>query len=86
MARLCILCEDQHIEKARENAKKVFGDHPVLKIPVSPSGKAPQTHWFCCANFSTEKEIEIAKIQEYSIIELEGPKSFLKKWNLRIIE
>lgn len=56
-----------------------------LRIPVSATGNLPVTHWFCFLNASEETYAKIMEIREYSTVEESGPKEFLEKWNLKII-
>lgn len=84
MKRLCILCEDSVIEKARERANS-FLNADVLKIPLSESGNNPATHWFCFLHVPDEMHIKFLEMQENSIIEESGPKEFLSKYKLKII-
>lgn len=85
MKRLNILCEDSKIVIARAKAKEIMNSD-VLVTPLSKSGKAPASHWFCSLNVNDEGYQKIMEIQEHSIIEESSPKEFLKKYSLIIIE
>lgn len=81
--RLNILTEDSKVSQVRET----FANSDILKIPLSPTGEAPATHWFCTMAGSEEKMKGIYAKKNLSIMELEtSPKEFLKKWGLRIIK
>jgi hypothetical protein len=57
-----------------------------LSIPVSETGQLPATHWFCFINVDQVGYEKLLSVQEHSIIEENGPKEFLSKWNLKIIK
>lgn len=84
MKRICILCENQVVEQARERAKS-FLHVDVLKIPLSKSGKFPTTHWFCFLQTTEEGYSKLLEMQKYTIIEESGPKDFLNRNKLKII-
>jgi len=67
---------------------KEIHTYPInyIGIPVSESGSLPATHWFCFLNTDDETYNKIVAICKYSTIESCGPKQFLEKWNLKIIE
>jgi hypothetical protein len=81
--RLNIITEDSVVNQVRES----FGNKDILKIPLSPTGENPATHWFCTMAGSEEKMNSIYAKKNLSIMELgTGPKEFLQKWNLKIIK
>ena len=41
--RINILTENSNVEQVRES----WVNKNVMKIPVSPTGELPATHWFC---------------------------------------
>jgi hypothetical protein len=85
MKKICILSTDANVAEARETAKAITsGD--VLRVPVSPKGEEPATHWFCCLSTTDEGFEELLKLQKNSVIEESGPKEFLKKWKLTVIK
>lgn len=84
MKRLCILCENDVVNKARERSK-TFLNADVLKIPLSKTGEFPATHWFCHLQTTEEGYVKFLEMQKYTIIEEGGPKDFLSKRKLKII-
>lgn len=81
--RINILTEDSKVIQVREE----MGDDNILKIPVSPTGQPPATHWFCSMAGEESKMMAIYTKQKLSIMELNiGPKEFLNKWNLKLIK
>lgn len=81
--RINILTEDSKVAQVREEMKS----QDILKIPVSPTGEEPATHWYCTMAGSDEKMNAIYAKKNLSIMELEiGPKQFLEKWGLKIIK
>lgn len=84
MRRLCILCDDENVEKARERVK-TFLNADVLNIPVSGTGNFPATHWFCHLQSTEDGYAKFMEMQKYTIIEEGGPKNFLSKRNLKVI-
>lgn len=80
--RINILTENSNVEQVRES----WVNKNVMKIPVSPTGELPATHWFCSMAGEESKMNDIYAKKNLSIMELEiGPKEFLNKWNLKII-
>jgi hypothetical protein len=59
-------------------------DH--LKIPLSPTGELPATHWFCFINVNEETYQRMRDSQKYTIIEEAVPSEFLQKHNLKKIQ
>jgi hypothetical protein len=82
--RLNILCPDHLVSESREIAKQITKEL-VLKIPTSPTGKMPVTHWFCNLETNDEGFDKIMGLKKNSVIEPGGPKQFLDKWGLKII-
>ena len=81
--RLNILIENDKVEQVRES----WTNKDVLKIPCSPNGEEPATHWFCSMAGSEEKMKDIYDKKNLSMMELEiSPKEFLNKWGLKIIK
>jgi hypothetical protein len=81
--RICILTEDSKVEQVREG----WITKDVLKVPVSPTGQNPATHWFCSMAGEESKMMEIYNKRNLSIMELDiSPREFLNKWNLKIIK
>lgn len=80
--RINILTEDSKVDEVR----KEMGDQNIMRIPVSPTGELPATHWFCTMAGEDSKMNEIYAKKKLSVMEFNiGPKEFLKKWNLKII-
>lgn len=80
--RLHILTEDSKVNQVRE----AFGQN-ILKIPLSPTGEEPATHWFCTMAGSDEKMNAIYAKRNLSVMELgTSPKDFLQRWGLKIIK
>ncbi len=64
----------------------ILGETTHLRVPVSPTGELPVTHWFCFMNVTESGYSKVKSLQEHSIIEEASPKEFLSKWNLQIIK
>lgn len=80
--RINILTEDSKVEQVRE----AWVNKDIMKIPVSPTGEMPATHWFCTMAGEEAKMNAILAKQNLSIMESNiGPKEFLEKWNLKVI-
>ena len=80
--RICILTEDSKVQEVRDS----WPNKNILKIPVSPTGEEPATHWFCSMAGEESKMMEIYNKKNLSIMELDiSPREFLNKWNLKII-
>lgn len=80
--RINILTEDSKVAQVREN----MGQEKIMRIPVSPTGELPATHWFCSMAGEESKMNAILAKQNLSIMEANiGPKEFLEKWNLKVI-
>ena len=56
-----------------------------LSIPLSESGEAPATHWFCFISCDEQTHQRILGNVLYSHVEESSPKEFLQKWNLKVI-
>lgn len=81
--RINILTEDLIVNQIRET----FDNQNILKIPVSPTGEYPATHWYCTMAGSEEKINHIYSKKNLSVMELDiSPKNFLNKWGLKIIK
>jgi hypothetical protein len=81
--RINILTENDKVEQVRE----AWVTKNCLKIPVSPTGQEPATHWFCSMAGEESKMMDIYNKKNLSIMELEiGPKEFLNKWGMKIIK
>lgn len=99
--KICILCEDRWIDGARAKAENIlpkfasqttaklnFLGKPEpthLKIPLSPSGELPATHWFCAINVNSDTYQKMLAAQEHTIIEEAVPSEFLEKHGLKKI-
>jgi hypothetical protein len=58
-----------------------------LKVPCSPTGELPATHWFCFINVNDDVKQEMLKNQLYTIIEEDiVPSEFLEKHGLQRIK
>lgn len=80
--RINILTENDKVEQVRE----AWVTKNCLKIPVSPTGEEPATHWFCSMAGEESKMMEIYNKKNLSIMELGiGPKEFLNKWGVKVI-
>ena len=81
--RINILTENDKVEQVRD----AWVNKNVMKIPCSPTGEEPVTHWFCTMSGSEELMNSIYAKKNLSIMELEiGPKEFLNKWGVKIIK
>jgi hypothetical protein len=89
--RVCILCKDEHVSIVREESRKIFTNSSAdvskhLTIPLSETGLAPATHWFCFMNVNEDSYKKLISLQNYSIIEESAPKEFIQKWNLKLVK
>ena len=88
--QVCILAKNEDVEKAREKAKqeieKFANHHQILSIGVSENGEKPATHWFCTFNASQKMLDKLKSIQEFTEIEAENPRKFLKKFKLTLVK
>lgn len=84
---ICILVLNEHLDSARESAKKIpqFEKHTALAIPVSENADLPASHWFCSFNASDDVFEQIKNLQEFSEVVESDPKEFLQSKNLQII-
>lgn len=81
--RINILTSEENVEQVRET----WVTKNILKIPVSPTGELPATHWFCTMAGEPDKMMAIYERRNLSIMELDlGPKEFLEKWGMKIIK
>ena len=83
--RISILTADSDVTESRIIAKKIT-NLPSLIIPVSPTGTAPATHWFCSMEVDDESYKLIQSLRVHSIIEISAPKEFLKGKGLQVIK
>ncbi len=88
--KLCILCPDENVGASRQKSKIIFPKNSAaveshLSIGVSASGVEPATHWFCFMNTTQDVYDRLLDLNEFSTIELSGPKEFLDKWELKVI-
>lgn len=99
--KICILCEDQWVSAARTKAVDVLpklsqqataalsflgkGEPSHLKIPLSPTGELPATHWFCSIKVDETTYQKMLAAQQHTIIEEAVPSEFLEKHGLKRI-
>lgn len=83
--KICILCENDKIESARERAKAITSEN-ALSVPLSKSGEEPATHWFCSMEVTDEGYQKILELQQNTEIEISSPFEFLKKKNLKVVK
>lgn len=82
-----ILVTDDKVAAARESAKVIekFAGHTSLALPLSATGEAPPSHWFCTFDASENVLDEIRALQKYTeVVELE-PVGFLRSRGLKTI-
>lgn len=79
--RICILCEEANLAKAREKMKK----DNILNIELSPTGESPATHRLCVMAVAEEKAKQLMDSAEFTTIEAMNPKEFLAKHSLKKI-
>jgi hypothetical protein len=72
------------LELKKKKDSTVSLDH--LKIPLSPTGELPATHWFCFINVNEATYQRMLDSQTYTIIEEAVPSEFLDKHNLKKIK
>ena len=86
---ICILVTDENVatvrEAAVENLPQLRG-HTILNIPLSESGEAPITHWFCTFKVSEEMYDKLMALKNLSEMEVSTSKEFLKKKNLKLVK
>ena len=61
--RINILTENDKVEQVR----KAWINKNVMKIPCSPTGEEPATHWFCTMAGSEEQMMKIYNKKNLSI-------------------
>lgn len=71
------------MEEVRITSESNGIGYSVLHIPVSESGELPATYWFCC--LTTNSYVGILSLKKHTIMEESGPKTFLEKYNLKVI-
>jgi hypothetical protein len=72
------------LELKKKKDPKAALEH--LKIPLSPTGELPATHWFCFINTNEATYQKMLASQTYTIIEEAIPSEFLDKYNLKKIK
>ena len=72
------------LELKKKKDPEVVLEH--LKIPLSPTGELPATHWFCFINTNDTTYQKMLDSQKYTIIEEAVPSEFLAKHNLKKIK
>lgn len=83
--KLSILCEISHIDVVREKAKVLF-NHKVLKIPLSPSGEMPATHFYCELTVSKSGYKRMMSLKKCTIMEPIPKLVFLMNHGLKEIK
>jgi hypothetical protein len=68
--------------KGVDSAERI--DH--LKVPVSPTGDLPATHWFCFITVDDDTHQRMLDNQLYTTIEEGVPSEFLAKHGLQRIK
>lgn len=90
--RICILCEDRHVNEVRKSTMSNFSDSEVsennniMGIRLSPTGYLPQTHWFCFLSVKEETFQKIKSVQNLTKIEESNPREFLEKFGLKLVK
>jgi hypothetical protein len=84
--KITIIIEDQYVEEARERVKTTFKDISTLKIPLSPTGQDPVTHWMCSLDVTEEGFKKIVKLKKNSVMKNCSASVLLKEMDLKIIK
>lgn len=86
MEYFCILVSDENRETVREKVKdSQVLTHEIFNIPVSETGKAPATHWFCIMKYDDvlcQKLLDMKNLTEME--KTSSAKTFLSTRNLRL--
>lgn len=82
--RVCILCEESKVAEIRKKEK----NPTILSTEVSATGLKPATHRFCviAKPEGADEAFKNEAIAKGLVAELSGPKEFLEKWNLKVIQ
>ena len=82
-----ILVSDVNVEAVRSKAKAegISFNNTLLTIPLSPTGIAPVTHWFCSFAATEEMKTKILDLQNLSEISFGSAREFLATKGLKYI-
>jgi hypothetical protein len=85
--KICILATDDKVAVVRERAATIpaFVRHTTMNIPLSPTGDAPPTHWFCTFDATDSMYQQIVALQQDSEVVQSEPDAFLTSRNLKVI-
>lgn len=86
MEYFCILVSDENKEIVKEKVKdSQILTHEIFNIPVSTTGKAPATHWFCMMRYDDVLCEKLLSMKELTEMEkTSSAKNFLSSRNLRL--
>lgn len=94
MDRVCILAVNADVVQIREivkNELELQETHNILSNPMSETGAAPITHWFCMMVLDNEQFTKLKNLQtKYPqfnvIIEKDDMRNFFKSKNLKSVK
>jgi hypothetical protein len=84
--KITIIIEDQYVEEARERVKTTFKNISTLKIPLSPTGQTPATHWMCSLDVTEEGFKKLTNLKKHSIMKNCAASVLLKEMDLKLIK
>ena len=83
--RVTIICPNNKVDEARQNASSKFGEG-LLKTPLSSNGKMPATHWMCVLFTTEDGYQDLLTMRKNCHIGQISPKILLEEMNLKVIE
>ncbi len=83
--RVTIVCEDRHVEEVRESSQALIRSKRNMRIPLSPTGQLPATHWMCVLHVNEEGREKLETLKKHSIIAKAPPKFLLSELGLKTI-
>jgi hypothetical protein len=82
---MTIVCEDRHVEEVRESSQALIQSKANMRIPLSPTGNLPATHWMCVLYVTEEGRERLSSLRKHSIIAKASPKFVLSELGLKTI-
>jgi hypothetical protein len=83
--RMTIVCEDRHVDEVRQKSQSLIRSKNNMRIPLSPTGNLPATHWMCVLYVDEEGRDKLESLKKHSIIAKASPKFLLSDMGLKII-
>jgi len=83
--RMTIVCEDRHVDEVRLASQSLIRGNN-MRIPLSPTGEAPATHWMCVLQVNDEGRQRLASLKKHSLMANASPKALLQEMGLKRIK